>query len=562
MLKDWLPDWNLVSASGGLSSHPAGSSKSVIENQTRVAVGDGATVIVTRRDDGSGGDLNLSAHNDVTARDKAKLDTGGALATALAESKIYNDVNTTEVAIGRAALKSQGAVNVSSWADVDLEAQSNVKAYGLAGFARGASVAHASPSNLVTVGDGATVEAAEDVTMTAGGMANDSNGVISVSARTDLWNKTAFPIVGDPDADAAIDHVSSIDVEAGAWIGSSRDVRLDAMGGAHSVAGNWSYQDAYTQTVDALASFFTGGEASFKRTGGSETDNLASNVHIDGVVESGLNSEQFLAIDEEIVPIENPVALHGAPGLTFHSASGRDTITRADGGSWIADGFQAGESLWLGDMEGLSAGFYRIASLTDETITLDATTPLPLDGTGCTIDAWGATVAQGVMTGSPRVSFDYDTDFLGERDCRIVRDRGNWRLEGFGEGDWIAVSGAGANDNMYRIASISGDGSTLNLANDVLLQVSDWNVAGVQVRAVEAPAAKAVGSQQTVLNFNAPGGSGSSGTITRTYGDWVMDGFASGQTIVVSGAGQNDGTYTIAGIDARTAPWIFRVYPA
>ena len=78
---------------------------------TNIYVADGAAIAM----DGAGTNaLNMSALNDVTAVDRVKLDSGGAIAWALANSRITNDINVAEVHIGNAALQSNGTINLST----------------------------------------------------------------------------------------------------------------------------------------------------------------------------------------------------------------------------------------------------------------------------------------------------------------------------------------------------------------------------------------------------------------------------------------------------------------
>jgi len=56
--------------------------------------------------------------------------------------------------------------------------------------------------------------------------------------------------------------------------------------------------------------------------------------------------------------------------------------------------------------------------------------------------------------------------------------------------------------------------------------------------------------RQGTVSFNENGGSAD--TITRSSGDWTHEGFAIDQDITVTGAGGNNGTYTITNISALT----------
>jgi hypothetical protein len=555
VVKDWLSGYNLVSASGGVGAFPAGASRSDINIESHTVIGDDATVTVTKRGDGTGGDMNLSVHNDVTARDKAKIDSGGAVATAKTESRIYNDTNVAEIVVGDATLQAGGVIAVSNWTDLNLHAQADAKTYGAAGYAQGISVAHASPENNVTIMDGAAVEAAGDIVITVGGSADGFQlSTVSVAARTDLWNKTAFPIRSNPTADAVVNQGSRIDVASDAWVGSNQDVFLPVVDGTRSVSGNWTYQDAYMGLAEDIAngliSIFTGssGSVSLKESGGSDQDNIDRNVNIDGTVEAGLNNKQFLIVDGELGASDEP-AMTGAPGLVFTRTAGEDTIVRG-AGSWIADGFSAGSYIRVsgaGDLDGA----YLIKSLTATTITLDAKTQLGGDNETAigTVSATGVTISHFIMTGSPKLA-------VAAADNTITRSTGSFVEDGFLVGQWVLVDGAGMNDSFYKISGFSGDGMVMYLdASSSRLAANATNLSGVTIRAVAEPAVVVQGSVYPLLDIDVNGWFlFDDVTIGRAEGSgsFLDDGFEAGQYLRIAGSldSDNDGLYRIGSVTA------------
>src|SRR5262249_3440181 len=136
------------------------------------------------------------------------------------------------------------------------------------------------------------------------------------------------------------------------------------------------------------------------------------------------------------------VGLTGNPTLTFtHSSAGPDTIARS-AGSWTADGFQPGQTIAVSGT-GLvnNDAIFQIASISPDRATL---TLAPGN--------FGAGEAvSGVSVGAPNTP---DT---------ITRSNGNWSSDGFQAGQTIAVAGTANNNGVFRIASISPDGTTLTL---------------------------------------------------------------------------------------------------
>ena len=98
----WLPgvpEWNVKSGSGGLFDLPAARSDTTISQQALVRVGDAASIVQTGST-ATPGTLSLGAGNQVIARDKVKVNSGGAIAVPGADSAIRADVNIASVQVG------------------------------------------------------------------------------------------------------------------------------------------------------------------------------------------------------------------------------------------------------------------------------------------------------------------------------------------------------------------------------------------------------------------------------------------------------------------------------
>ena len=94
-----------------------------------------------------------------------------------------------------------------------------------------------------------------------------------------------------------------------------------------------------------------------------------------------------------------------------------------------------------------------------------------------------------------------------------------------------------SDEDVTSVAAGVAVGGTAGVAGGVGVHVIT-----VTTRARIGPAAMAVG---TVLSFSA-------GTITRTSGSWLTDGFVVGQFVMVSGAGANDGSWLVTGVTATS----------
>jgi hypothetical protein len=108
----------------------------------------------------------------------------------------------------------------------------------------------------------------------------------------------------------------------------------------------------------------------------------------------------------------------------------------------------------------------------------------------------------------------------------IARATGSWLDDGFRAGQTITVTNAGVNDGTYTLAAVDAAVLTLQAGSSVI--------------------------DATAVNGSTITADRSQHTITRAAGSWFDDGFAFGQTIIISGTTANNGTFTIASLSADT----------
>ncbi|NLU43225.1 MAG: hypothetical protein GXX08_13615, partial [Firmicutes bacterium] len=302
-------DFNVTAGSGGAYIGAAALSESYIRLDTRVTIGKNAVVQVTG-DRMNPGRTDFIAINDIEAGDRTKLDAGGAISLALAESRINvgsdDDPSVAEVEmLDNSRLGSVGTVNLAARTRAVVEASADAKTYGLAAAARGISSTTIDSSNKVTLANGAKISADGDVNLYAGrdarrgdlGQAIDS--YLSSVARTDLFNKTAFPIVTVPAADAAITQENLIRTGSQSEVRSASDVNLVATKGSATATGVGIGKDLYRQLAEDIADALEvvgigDGGLSLEIRGGSSKHESSSGVIVDGLVNAGTwNKRRF-----------------------------------------------------------------------------------------------------------------------------------------------------------------------------------------------------------------------------------------------------------------------------
>lgn len=310
--------FHVDSGSGGVLNAAAARSESHIRNGAQVIVGQDALIgvnnaAITQTTNAAGqpvnvpvnGLLELAAWNDVAAYDRVRLDSGGAIAVARAES-VITTTNTANVTVGAdAALLSDGNIELSARTAAAVQARANSKTYGLAGAAEGTSQAVIAADQSVNVASGAFIEAQESVHLMAGADRSQTNN-LNADAETRLWNRTAIPIETDPNAHGQVVQHNDISVATGSQVRAVRDVHLTATEGVHKAYGYGEGTDLYREVLAALAEFFGADSSALKITGGSSLDNAlqlappggpSSKVSVDGTVAAGIWSHQWITID-------------------------------------------------------------------------------------------------------------------------------------------------------------------------------------------------------------------------------------------------------------------------
>ncbi|MEC5399591.1 leukotoxin LktA family filamentous adhesin [Uliginosibacterium sp. H1] len=296
--------YNVDSQGGGLLNGAAARSESTIRNRAEVSIGDGTDLIVNVAGVGLGV-LNLGVQNTVNAHDSVRLDSGGAVAIARAESVINNDLNDGKVQVGsNATLLSDGEINLSARTVADVRTEARSKTYGVAGAAEGDTRSYIAADNQVNIGAGTLIESEKDVHLMSGTDRNAGNN-LNADADTRLWNRTAVPIETDPKAHGEINQHNTINVAAGAQVRSVKSVYLTASEGTHTVRGFGEGTDSYREILSAIGEFFGADTSSLKITGGSTANNSnnpfnpGSGVNVDGTVEAGIWHHQWLTYNAD-----------------------------------------------------------------------------------------------------------------------------------------------------------------------------------------------------------------------------------------------------------------------
>lgn len=290
VIKAASSDYNVKSGSGGVLDAAAALSTSTISLTTLSRVGSNAQVNLIG-DFRTPEHLRVSAFNDVFARDRVKLDSGGAIAIAKADSKVdVTRANATVDIESGAKLQSIGDIILSASGVYDIDTHSAGKTWGLAGAAMGDSLARVTANYQVNVRAGSNMLGYGDVKLYAGqDLAGGSNQATLV-ARTDLWNNTAFPVVNDPGADARYQRDARVTVDGGANVNSVGDIYAHADKGYGNLLGKGIAKDLYTEALNAIG-------LSVERSGGSAVNVHSAVVTVNGNLNTGYLNNRSVTVE-------------------------------------------------------------------------------------------------------------------------------------------------------------------------------------------------------------------------------------------------------------------------
>ncbi|WP_299742259.1 leukotoxin LktA family filamentous adhesin [Devosia sp.] len=316
--------WNVDSGSGGLVNLPAGSSTVTVTHATTAAIGANGDILVVPA--GSNlGNVQIEAFNETIVHQKAKLDSGGAI--ALADSDVRATVvsnATAAIGAGTNAIVSLGDIAMAAWGSTHIDLRSAATTYGLAGAPSGTADATYTGNNTVSIGTGATLMAAKGTFPTTVG-AIPTSGTISLSAGTgllgeaarlsvrttvDLFNKTAIPISTTPDARSTVVVNSNLTVADSQnpanpttlkGVLAAGDITLRAVRGTIDASavgtGKDIYREALAAAASAISNAFGGGDVTFDYHGGTVSTTGMGTATINGLVATGIERYQTLVLN-------------------------------------------------------------------------------------------------------------------------------------------------------------------------------------------------------------------------------------------------------------------------
>ncbi|MDD4600778.1 MAG: hypothetical protein PHQ46_06940, partial [Negativicutes bacterium] len=308
-VKDWrgdktsgdTADWNLSAAGGGVASGSAVDNDINVIHEANVTVGNGSTI--TSGSGGTVGSFLADAESNITVRDKARINTGGAIAIADVDSRIIA-LGNAKVDIGSATITNDtGHIKAGAKNNANIDNRVAADTYGVAGAPAGTAYSNFIGNNQISIGSGAKLISDGDVILAAGQDTTGATGTINANAAVNLWNKTVIPINSKPDPHVNIISNSTLDING--YVGSANDIYLTAdkgtMNASYTGVGKDLYREALAAVGSAISELFGGEPVNLDIKGGSRSTSGAATVAINdsGTVETGLKRVKTLSFGGE-----------------------------------------------------------------------------------------------------------------------------------------------------------------------------------------------------------------------------------------------------------------------
>lgn len=287
--KDLVADSNMYYRGGGGVQINVGESITDVKDNTDIIFGDNTRLLAKDREAQSG--ITVKAFNNIQAHDYIKLNAGALIEAPILTTKI-NNTGHADITVNNASLTSYSDSVFNAKTNLDLQATDNMSIYGQAGVAHGVSEINSTNTHTVTLKNGAEVYALGDVrigltqpenVLDTLGDAADLRSQVNLTARTQIWNKTAVPV--SVASYAAVNHRTTdlVNVSNGAVLKGGKNVQIKTGTPIEKSAGIFDYVS------------YLGAVAASNKTA-HVNSNYYSKVNNDGQIIAGAGNMQTIMI--------------------------------------------------------------------------------------------------------------------------------------------------------------------------------------------------------------------------------------------------------------------------
>lgn len=285
--------------SGGAVQGQALASKTTVIDLATIDVKSGTTITQTDAA-ATPGAVSVQIVNLYDIADAVKIDTGGGILFPHAESNITVDTGSQRITFDGATIDARGRVTASIVTDATLANEVYVNVYGLAGAPSGSSSIEYDGSQTIEVKGTSILSREGDVVLSAGTAAGEGQSVVT-SVETRLWNRTATPLLDDPDATADVSQTNAVTIDAASSVRAAEDVVITAKSGTVDPYAYGEGHDYWREGSEEVVNFFGGifgaDEVSYDVISSTKKTSAHDGVVVNGTVEAGAFAHNSLTID-------------------------------------------------------------------------------------------------------------------------------------------------------------------------------------------------------------------------------------------------------------------------
>ncbi len=287
---------NINSGSGGIVDAAAVQSETTTNHSAKVVFGKEAqfnqntgkksSSINATADEASVDGFTVNAVNNITAEDKVRLVSGGAIPIAKIITKIKDNADSLIEING--SISSGQDIVMNAHDNVNITTDGEASTYGLSAVAGGEAESSSVANNTIRLADGSSLYSDKNVYLSAGQVKEDQSNKTTLKSLTQLWNNSAVPI-SDNTARAQLNLTNLIDLQKGSVLKSGQDAFLTSQTSQeYEIVGQADSHNPYNQAFATNATTY-------------DSDGLHENsaIAINGSLFAGVNNEKHITIDQD-----------------------------------------------------------------------------------------------------------------------------------------------------------------------------------------------------------------------------------------------------------------------
>ncbi|MEB8386124.1 hypothetical protein OO012_02690 [Rhodobacteraceae bacterium KMM 6894] len=293
------PLFNLDSGIGGALDVAAMFAEATITLDTDIEIKDGAAL--TQLDTRDADDIfQIGLTTDVIFSDRQNLDSSGVLPFPFGDSFIDVKAGDAKINLGNIRITTLGLLDIYAGGNSDIRSEVHTSANGLAGVPGALAVANYDAGHMIELSEATRLLSDDKVSLRAGNVASGLQS-LKVQAEARAFNRTALPIVDEPEGRVSVTTRSAVVVPDGATVIATGDIDVFADAGLRDNEGFAKGTDLYRGIRDGLNELFNAdieGDPVAIESGDRVTvDTSTDIITVNGLLRAGAKNKRVLAIN-------------------------------------------------------------------------------------------------------------------------------------------------------------------------------------------------------------------------------------------------------------------------